>query len=616
VTDVHPGLDHDETPLSALDRQFATTVTALVGRTEQPLWLTAAVLSQRTREGSVCMDLAALAGTPVFGGGAGERWPRLAEWRELVLGSGLAGQGEPRTPLVLDSRDRLYLFRYWSHEQELNRQVRQRLGGAEPALEPARVRAEIGRLFAATRAGLASGSEPDWQRVAVTVALASRFSVVTGGPGTGKTHVAVRTLSLLESVERGAGRACPKSLLLAPTGKAAARLAEAVRLARGELGPGTLSGVALDQGLTIHRALGATRGPVTRFAHDARRPLVADIIVVDEASMIDLPLMRRLFDAVLPRTRVVLFGDADQLSSVQAGAVLAELCAVGRPRAYSVEFARSIETLCGESLPSHAGVRPGGIDDRVVELRASRRFSESSGIGALGAALRRGDGAGALGILEQSGAVRRIEPAGPGHFGRAVETLLLDGYAPAFTEREPRAALGRLSEFRVLCAHRRGPAGVERLNHVIERVLASAELISPHAERYPGRPVLIEENDHRAGLFNGDVGLMLPDPNRGGELRVHFQGADGQVRSFYPGRLPRHQTAFAMSVHKSQGSEFEHVLLVLPEPSSPLLTRELLYTAVTRARERVTIVGSAESVLAGAGRRAERASGLGELLRG
>jgi exodeoxyribonuclease V alpha subunit len=616
VTDVRPGLDHDEMQLSALDRQFATTVTGLVGRAEPALWLTAAAVSQRTREGSVCMDLRALAGAPIFAGSAGERWPRLADWRDLLLGCGIAGQGDPRTPLVLDARDRLYLFRYWQHEQELARQVRQRLGPAAFAHEPAAVRAELVRLFASTPAGAADGSEPDWQRVAVTLALASRFSVVTGGPGTGKTHVAVRTLTLLERLERCAGRASPKSLLLAPTGKAAARLVAALRFAQSELGPDAASDAALDQALTIHRALGASRGPVPRFAHDARRPLVADIVVVDEASMVDLPLMRRLFEATLPSTRIVLLGDADQLSSVQSGAVLGELCAVSRPHVYSVEVARSVAELGGEQLPSDPGLLAGGLDDRVVELRASRRFSESSGIGALGAALRRGDGAAALGILDQARAVRRIEPTGPGHFGRAVESLLLDGYAAALTERDPRAALDRLAEFRVLCAHRRGPAGVERLNRIIERVLAAAELVSPHGERYAGRPVLVEENDYRAGLFNGDVGLMLPDANRGGELRVHFPGADGQVRSFYPGRLPRHQTAFAMSVHKSQGSEFEHVLLVLPEPSSPLLTRELLYTAVTRARERVTILGTAESVLAGAGRRAERASGLGELLRG
>ncbi|MBN1605143.1 MAG: exodeoxyribonuclease V subunit alpha [Polyangiaceae bacterium] len=616
MTDVPSGLVLDESPFSALDRQFASTVTALVGRAEPALWLTAAVLSQRTREGSVCMDLGALAGALVFGGGTAERWPGLADWRGLLLGSGLAGEGDPRTPLVLDSRDRLYLFRYWEHEQQLAWQVRQRLGPAAPGFEPIWVRAELARLFRSTPAGSAHGPAPDWQRVAVTLAVASRFSVVTGGPGTGKTHVAVRTLSLLERLQRRKGHAGPKSLLLAPTGKAAVRLVDAVRRAQSELGPDALSGAALDQALTIHRALGASRGPVARFAHDAAHPLVADIVLVDEASMIDLPLMRRLVEATLPSTRIVLLGDADQLSSVQAGAVLGELCAVPRPHAYSVELAESVAELSGELVPSDARVRVGCLDDRVVELRSTRRFSESSGIALLGAALRRGDGAAALAILDQGGAVRRIEPPGSGHLGRAVESLLLDGYAAALTQRDPQAALGRLGEFRVLCAHRRGPVGVERLNRVIEGVLAAAELVRPQGERYPGRPVLIEENDYRAGLFNGDVGLMLPDPTPTGELRVYFPGVDGQVRSFFPGRLPRHETAFAMTVHKSQGSEFEHVLLVLPEPSSPLLTRELLYTAVTRARERVTIVGSAESVVAGAGRRTERASGLGELLRG
>jgi exodeoxyribonuclease V alpha subunit len=612
VTHPHSGPGHDETPFSALDRRFASTVTDLVGRAERALWLTAAELSQRTREGSVCMDLTRLAGRPVIGGSPGERWPDLADWRSLLQGSGLAAPGDPRTPLVLDSRDRLYLFRFWQHEQELARQVRRRLGPAKLAIEPALARIELARLFETTRASAAHGSHTDWQRVAVTMALASQLSIVTGGPGTGKTHVAVRTLLLLERLERQAGRAGPKSLLLAPTGKAAARLVEAVRRAQSELGPGVLSGAALDQALTIHRALGATRGPVTRFAHDATRPLGADIVVVDEASMIDLPLMRRLLEAILPTTRIVLLGDADQLASVQAGAV----CAVSRPRVYSVELGRSVAELSGERVPSHPSVPPGSLDDRVVELVSSRRFSASSGIGALAAALRAGDAAGALAIVDEGGPVRRIEPPSSDQLGRVLEATLLDGFSAALTQRDAKAALERLAEFRVLCAHRRGPAGVERLNRVVEGVLAAARLVTPHGDRYLGRPVIIEENDYQAGLFNGDVGLMLPDADRDGELRVHFPGPDGQVRAFYPGRLPRHQTAFAMSVHKSQGSEFDHVMLVLPDPSSPLLTRELLYTAVTRARARVTLVGCAESVLAGTRRRVERGSGLGDLLRG
>jgi exodeoxyribonuclease V alpha subunit len=617
VIDVPFGRDSEPTPLLALDRQFATTAVGLVESADPTLWLTAAVLSQRTREGSVCMDLGALAGAPIFAGSADGRWPSLEAWRDGLLGSGLAGPGEPKTPLVLDARNRLYLFRYWNHEQELGRQVRQRLGPAEFAFDPGLVRAELAWVFGTTPAVSPLDTEPDWQRAAVALALVSRLSVVTGGPGTGKTHVAVRMLSLLERLEHRAGRTRPRSLLLAPTGKAAARLIEAVRLARGELGPDGPRGAALDQeALTIHRALGASRGPVTRFAHDAAHPLVADIVVVDEASMIDLPLMRRLLEATLPRTRIVLLGDAEQLASVQAGAVLGELCAVSRPHVYSVELAQRVADLSGEQLPSAPSARAGCLDDRVVELTSSRRFSASSGIGALAAALRRGDGVGALAILDHGGPLRRIEPAGPGQRVRAVESLVLEGYAGVLTERDPGAALVRLGAFRVLCAHRRGPAGVERLNRTIERTLAAAELMSPQGERYAGRPVLIEENDYRAGLFNGDVGLMLPEPNRGGDLRVYFFGADGQVRSFYPGRLPRHETAFAMSVHKSQGSEFDHVLLVLPDASSPLLTRELLYTAVTRARERVTVVGAAESVLVGAARRAERASGLGELLRG
>jgi exodeoxyribonuclease V alpha subunit len=256
------------------------------------------------------------------------------------------------------------------------------------------------------------------------------------------------------------------------------------------------------------------------------------------------------------------------------------------------------------------------IRDRVVELTRSRRFTEQGGIGALASALRRGDGADALACLERGDSVALTEVPTLALLDRTLGPAVVEGYAEAFRASDPAAKLRAFSRFRVLCAHRRGPLGVWGLNQLIERLLFEAGLLSLRGEHYSGRPILIEQNDYRAGLFNGDIGMLLSEPSTGGALRAYFDAGGGQLRVLSTTLLPRHQTAFAMSVHKSQGSEFDHVMVVLPDPSSPLLTRELLYTAVSRARQRVSLYGSADSVLIGAARRVERTSGLADAAAG
>lgn len=590
-----------------IDLRFADTVTALVGSTDPTVWRTLALASRRTREGHVCVRLSALAGTGAETEGADGTWPDIVTWRARLERSGLAGDGSRRTPLVIDAQDRLYLYRYWDHEQAVVGIVRGRLGVLEQELDIEWLRDGLLRLFPEARPGAL-----DWQRVAVTMGLVHPLSFVVGGPGTGKTYTAMLLLLLLEEQALRRGKKSLGTLLLAPTGKAAARLLEVVRRARDALGRLSQAWSSLpDQAWTIHRALGASSTSSTYFYHHAGRPLVTDAVVVDEASMIDLPLMRRLLEAVPPTARLVFLGDADQLSSVEAGAVLSDLCGPGRGSGYAEPLARRIEIVSGQRLPVDPALRPERVRDRVVELTSSRRFSEHGGIGGLALALKRGDGPAALSQLGQGGEVSLTEVSTPAALGRLLGPVILSGYADAVRAKEPAAVLAAFSRFRVLCAHRRGLFGVEGLNQLIERSLFEAHLLPWARDNYPGRPILIEQNDYRTGLFNGDIGVVLGD-GAGGPLRAFFDAGSGQVRAVSPAALPRHQTAFAMSIHKSQGSEFDHVAIVLPDPSSPLLTRELLYTAVSRARRRVSLYGSAESVLVGARRRIERASGLGD----
>jgi len=593
-----------------LDVHFARSAAALVGEEREEVMLGLALSSRQTREGHVCADLSRLAGGRAIDAAGepieGARFPEAAAWHAALEESRLVSDGSRLAPLVLSGGRRLYLRRYWEHEQRLAGLLRERAGLHDEALDAAVLRPALVRLF-----GPAPG-EPDWQRIAVQLALLERLVVVSGGPGTGKTSSVVKLLALLIEQSKSQGRERPRMLLLAPTGKAAARLEESVQQARAGLDCDEQVRAAIpERALTVHRALRGIRGSRTRFRHDREHPLIADLVLVDESSMVDVALMRRLLEAVPHQARLVLLGDRNQLSSVAAGAVLADICGERSTAAYSEALGRRVQSVFGESLPG-AGGRAGGIADSVVELTRSYRFSDDSGIGALARAVRDRDADLALSLL-RAGAdgVALVEGGDRTELGRAA----VEGFRPCLEAREPLQALAALSRYRVLCAHRRGPAGVEQLNADIERALEQVGTLWPSGTWYPGRPVLVTQNDYQLSLFNGDVGIVFPDAASGG-LGACFAAADGSARVLAPSRLPPHETVFAMTVHKSQGSEFDDMAVVLPDERSPLLGRELLYTAVTRARRSVTLYADEAAVRAAVARRVERASGLGELLWG
>jgi exodeoxyribonuclease V alpha subunit len=599
--------------LSELDAALAETFGRIAGERDERVLVAAALASSAVQAGHTCVELARVADRPVLDENgvpaADVTYPAPGAWLEALVASRLVARGEasshaPR-PLVIGSGSRLYLARYFEYEQKLAEALVRRAGQDERGLDAARLRDDLERLFPRG----ASGSND--QRLAALLAVLSRVSVISGGPGTGKTFTVAKLLALLQSQALAAGRAPYRIELLAPTGKAAQRLGEAIRknLAELPLEPSVARAIPATAS-TIHRALKVQARTPTRFRYGRANPLPADVVVVDEASMVDLALMSKLVDAVPESSRLVLLGDKDQLASVEAGSILADMYA-GRANGVSAACAERVERLTGDVLPM-SGAQP-SLADGMVELVVSHRFREGGGIYELARAVNAGDAPRALAVLRDSEHVTLEPLPEPERFARALGPVVEEkfgrlGSAPVGEK------LALLDGFRLLCAHRRGPYGVETLNEWVALHLRKRGLLDADGAFYDGRPLIVTANDHQVELYNGDVGVV----GREGSdelLTARFPSAEGR-RSVPLALLPPHETAFAMSVHKAQGSEFDDVLLVLGDRPSPLFTRELVYTAVTRARRRVRIFGSPD-ILAGAiAARVQRASGLRERLWG
>lgn len=613
--------------------------------------LAAALASHQLGRGHVCLDLGALAAdakdTLALPPDEDEAVPEAAQalmrevaatpledWLAALQDPRLVAAGEGATPLVL-AGTRLYLRRYWQHERSVRRAIEARLLSHDEGLAPARLRPALDLLF--PRAG--DDQDMDWQKAACALAARSRFAVVTGGPGTGKTTTVVKLLALLQHLAPAdaAGRARRLRIrLAAPTGKAAARLNESIagavdRLPLAELGAPELLRAAIPSRVeTVHRLLGGS--PLRGFRHDEHHPLPLDVLVLDEASMVGLEAMAALVAALPAHARLILLGDKDQLASVEAGGLLGELCRRADDGHFLPATARWVRKATGESVPAPL-VDPAGepLDQAVVKLRRSHRFDAKSGIGQLAEAVNAGDVPRVHRLREQgSDGVAWRELAGDA----ALRPLVLDGgaedgraglrhYLQVVRSERPSAdaeqgafdawaarVLGAYSRFQLLCAVRRGSHGVERMNERVAQLLHREGLIAQSHGWYAGRPVMVTENDYALGLMNGDVGvtLELPGPQGQKMLRVAFPSGEGTVRWILPSRLQSVETVFAMTVHKSQGSEFEHVALLLPERDSRVLTRELVYTGITRARRWFTVAGSA-ALLEEAVRRPTRRSG-------
>jgi exodeoxyribonuclease V alpha subunit len=577
--------------LEASDVHVATRLGRLGGEPSEDVQLAAALAVRAVRLGSVCVDLAGVSRT-VLGEGdelldvSALPWPEPSSWLATCTAGPLVadGVGAPagRPLRLVDGL--LYLERYWGEEEQVRLSLQQRAAATPPEVDLTRLRASLDRHF--------PDAHSTRQRLAAAVGVLRRVTVLAGGPGTGKTTTVARLLAVLGE-QPGPP---PRVALAAPTGKAAARLQEAVQ---GELAGADLR---VPEASTLHRLLGWRPGG--RFRYDRTQRLPFDVVVVDETSMVSLTMMARLLDAVRPTARLVLVGDPDQLASVEAGAVLGDLArAPGRS-----------EPALDAALTSLR--LPDGVVNGVVTLDHVWRFGGA--IAAFARAVQAGDADAAIALL-RSGAsdLALVDPtaapgsdgAGPGALDAVRADVVEAGAALTAAAREGRTedALAALERHRVLCAHRRGPWGVARWTGEIERWLGGTGADGPW---YPGRPVLVTANDYDTGLFNGDTGVVVERPEG---LRVAF-ARGGPPTLHPPSRLSEVATVHAMTVHRGQGSQFRRVTVVLPPAESPLLTRELLYTAVTRAREFVRIVGTEDAVRAAVERPVARASGLRQRL--
>ncbi len=599
--------------LRPLDLQFARVV---AGSDEPEMLLAAACLSAEAGAGHVCLMLEQLLPENLFDG----RQPELAQaawlaagqldvvgWQRRLSASAAVGDGSTAMPMVLQQQ-RLYLQRMWQNEGEVAEFISS--DSLPQAVEEAELRAILDQLF-----GEAT-DEPDWQKIAAAVAATRRIAVISGGPGTGKTTTVAKLLAAL--VQLAEGRRL-RIQLAAPTGKAAARLTESLGSAGKQLAL-TPEQRALfpTEASTLHRLLGAQPNSQRMRYHSGNR-LHLDVLVVDEASMVDLPMMARLIAALPAQARVIFLGDRDQLASVEAGAVLGDICRFAE-QGYSVARAEQLSRLTGCLLQGESAQAEAAVRDSLCLLRKSYRFDANSGIGQLASAVNTGNGKLALAALDGRFSDVSGYPLAETQDYQALLDACVTGYRDYLQQvvagADAVAVLAAFGRFQVLCALREGPFGIAGLNERIETGLQRAGLIQrkPGAAGrwYSGRPVMIGRNDSALGLFNGDIGIALRDET--GELRVHFQLPDGSIKSVQPSRLPAHETAYAMTVHKSQGSEFDHTVLVLPNHFLPVLTRELVYTAITRARRQLSLYAIDAVLMRAIRTPTQRRSGLAERL--
>ncbi|MGO0577089.1 exodeoxyribonuclease V subunit alpha [Ornithinimicrobium panacihumi] len=570
--------------VTSADVHLAATLARIAHEQDDAAVLAAAMAARALRSGSVGADLAALA-TAGRQALPGLPWPDPEGWTKQVAASKLVAQGA-----VVVEHGLVYLQRYHHQEVQVVDDLRARAALPAPPVDEAVLAEGLARIF--------PGEGYAEQRAAAELAARSRTSVITGGPGTGKTTTVAGVLALLADQAHAAGERRLRVGLAAPTGKAAARVKVAVTEALGQILERTedpearsvVESLTTVEPMTLHRLLGWRPDSSTRFRHDRTNRLPHDVVLVDEASMVSLTHMARLLEALRPTSRLILVGDADQLVSVDAGAVLADLVAGAEASADSpVALAR---------------------------LRTVHRFGET--IGALAEALRTGDADAVVAELSAgSTEVEWVADPDPAAYLRPLLTRHARAVLTAARNQDTGAALAALGAHRLLCPHRRGPFGARTWNSLVETWLAEDTGLTFYDPMYVGRPLLVTANDYATGVLNGDAGVVVQSHKPDGTpVRMAvIEGATGAHR-FAPSRLGDVETMHAMTVHKAQGSQAKEITVLLPDEDSPLLTRELFYTAVTRAQERVRVVASEQAVRAAVGRRVVRASGLRQRLAG
>ncbi|MGH1461544.1 MAG: exodeoxyribonuclease V subunit alpha [Neptuniibacter sp.] len=596
----------DKGLIRSVDYQFAKLLEQTDrGRLPDSVMLLSALVSHELASGNVCLPLDYLMNPE-------GHWPlematiiQQYDWHSLVCYEQVLGNGEVITPLVLDQQ-RVYLYRYWQYELYVASQVQQRARKSE--VDATILKRSLAELFPVQ----GFESDIDWQKVAAAIAVQKNFAVISGGPGTGKTTTVIKLLALYLQQLIASGKKA-QIRLAAPTGKAAARLSESISSAKSRLNlDPALSELIPTEATTLHRLLGVIPNSI-RFRHDQDNPLHLDMLILDEASMVDLPMMSRLLSAMPCHARLILLGDRDQLASVEAGSVLGDICSWQGELEYSQPQVLSLKDL--GCIPTDFPVtasdyRTNAFSDSLCLLRKSYRFDEKSGIGYLARAVNQGDSEQFSSVVNQGFNDLDVITLNRDTYEQMIQRVV-NVYSALFRDvfngAEPKTLLKNLSEFQLLCALREGPYGVTGINQRVREGIQSRGLIKADTIWYQGRPVMITQNDAALNLFNGDIGITLVDSS--GRLKVWFE-QNGEFRSVLPSRLPEHETVYAMTIHKSQGSEFTDVVLILPSNDVPVLSRELLYTAITRAKTRLELYASRKVLDLAIVRKTERAGGL------
>jgi exodeoxyribonuclease V alpha subunit len=568
--------------VSELACQFAAYIERVDNTGDELVPLTAGLLSEAVAQGHVCLNLLRM--DALYEKVMAFLPEHLDEWLTRLKQSNVVGVDGDYKPLIVSEKGLLYLYRHWQDEKVVAYAIQQRCQTIE-LLDEQQLQQDFEKWQSQVD-GI------DWQKVAVLMALTQQFCVISGGPGTGKTTIVLRILQSLKNQQQDC-----RIALAAPTGKAAARLQQATET--------TTPGDNLVQAKTLHRLLGISPDN-EQGRYNADRPLPFDVIIVDEASMIDISLMAKLLQAMSTKARLILLGDSQQLASVESGAVLANFCQ--QQMTFDQEFVALADKLAGITLDNaDINTTEYVLNNSVVQLQHSYRFEQNSIIGRLASAVQIGNSDVIIyelsqpefSVWQQTDSNTILKTAVQGY------QTYIDAIA-SFSD--PQACIHAFEQFRVLCALKQGPQSVASVNGLIERYLTKQGWRSQQTF-YHGRPIMVTQNDYRQHLFNGDVGLILQDET--GQLRACFL-EENDIRYIPITRLPAHETAFAMTVHKSQGSEFEHVSVLLPDEDSTVLTRELLYTAITRARKQVNIMANEDIIRSTVVNQHRRETGLAE----
>ncbi len=606
-----------ENIFSEFDITIGKFLSSGVTKNKDDVRLAASLISRQLSDGHVCVRLPEFAGTGL-GTGDNEydhgQFPRLSVWLQSLENAECVGRPGDFKPMILDDAHRLYFQRYWQYEQDVAGFILKRFSAdldTNPHYSSESIREKLQFYFPEMSMGVVS-----WPGIAAAIALTRQFLVITGSPGTGKTTAITRIMAFLQDVkERGL-----RIALCAPTGKAAARMEESVKKTKMILAcPEDIKESIPDEAMTIHRLLGSIMySPY--FSFNEKNNLPYDLVVVDEASMVDLPLAAKLMTALRPGARLILLGDRDQLASVDAGSVLGDICFPEPLNVFSRTFGQKLESICGIPIKTSDGAPD--VRDCIIEMKQNYRFSAGSGIGVLSQLIKAGDADAVLALTGEGkySDVHLCEISNSEDILKLLRETVLKFYraylqAIASGSESIEDIFSRFEAFRVLCALRVGHWGSKRMNMVIENLLAESGLIRLTDPYYQGRPVMIVQNDYRLQLFNGDVGLVLRDSSDRNKFKVFFRDPKQGFRKILPERLPRHETVWAMTVHKSQGSEFDDVVLILAENDSVVLTRELLYTGITRARLNVSIWAGRNTVKRTIQKQIIRQSGLTDAIK-